>query len=185
MIIRKKILLLVLLTSICGCVDFSRLGKDNFDAYSRHQERALSFIVKKDYKNARLHLAEALIIGRNLQYTDGVVVTKQRFANTYTLENKFIESEFNLLDAKQICNSDSSCSSKLMGSVFYDLIWLQAYHMKNIERTEQTVEEVIKLQSRLGKDKTLKSRLIEYAGIMTHAGFEAQAVKLAERAKSL
>jgi len=165
-----------------GCA-MPKFENNTIEEYNRHMKSADGFLIKKKYKESRISITKALKIGQNNSDVNLIVEAKQALANIYIFEDNFAESERNLVEAKQICERDSSCDGSLLGSIFYDMIWLYAYHTKNISKAEQTAEEVIKFRSRLGKDKTLKARLMEYAGIMTHSGFKVEAIRLAERAE--
>jgi tetratricopeptide (TPR) repeat protein len=168
--------------STCSFLSDKQLLQD----YEARHEEAKWFFIERKFDEAENSYNEALVCAQKMRWVEGIVFTKTRLGVVYTatgnrMNGKFDKAENSFIEAIEICSNDSSCSGKFLGPAYDYLINLYIIKIKNIEKANSRIEEVIRIQDRLSSDRPINDRISDYAHVMRSHGYEIQAAELTKK----
>jgi tetratricopeptide (TPR) repeat protein len=180
MIMVKLILLISISLSICACFPDTYGGMKDFNREIAEAEKAE---LKGDYQLAKQKYFAALMIAERIEWSNGKITATGNLAEMYILEKNYNEGEKLLLEAKELCKSSSDCYG--LGGFYDSLMFFYLFDLKDINKAESIVEEVVSVRQKVSDDMDIKVRLNKYAEEMRQSNFEPQSQALLIRIASI
>ncbi len=156
-----------------------------FEANSEDGKR---LYISDDLDRSEANYRSALSLAERMEWIDGIIITKTRLgvvltakANRGILDYSAAEREY--LEAIEICNKASTCSSLYLGPIYDHLVNLYIIKFKDAEKAERIIADVVRIGEKISVDRTTKERLIDYEYQMRINGFTKQAELLKSQLK--
>gem|GEM_PF-5716144 len=161
------------------------ISNPELDRYEAESKSGQEHLISLDYQAAEFHYNAPLAVAERMGWIDGRVMALRNISDVRVSARQFNEAEAILLNAKDECLSNKSCSDRSLASVYDKLIFLYLSSLKDIGKAERTANEVLVNRNRFSGTEDADELLIGYVRKMRTAGFEREADALETRIQSL
>ena len=165
---------LILLFSIfsVGCFPDTYGGMREFQG---HMNDAKEAELHNDHAKAAEHLQAAEASANRISWPDGTLSAKIQLVQVFAAGGRLQEAEREYRSTLSLC---LSVTCDRLGSIYENGFFLYAVQMRQIDKADQLVQDLIRNKSMVTDEESIGTRLSRWAGVLREMGYAGEAAAL-------